>query len=137
MIGPETPNSDDIGFALAKAVSTYCEMWRNPNLPHFVVHHHTYRSWHNRPEAAVAGCYAAYTINGTLLYVGKASHRRTMGQRLYAHFEVSKWPWVPSVAYVQFVEVSQPFEAPSLEEFLIADLQPRYNSVGIRRVPAV
>lgn len=134
MGGPETSNHDDVGFALAKSVSEYCEMWRNRYLLPFKVHRHSSSSWQRQPEAAAAGCYAVFSDDGSLLFIGKASSRETMGQRLRAHFEVAKRPWVPLAAYVYLVEVSQAFEAPSLEEFLTIELQPIYNSAGMRRL---
>ena len=131
-MGPMEPENDGVGAALERAVATYCDEWRNPSLPPFKIYSHSYTSWHKQIEAGGPGCYAAYAADGTLLYVGKASYRKRIGDRLFVHFEVTKPAWVKHVAHILFVPVTQPFEAPSLEEYLIYELRPVFNAVGRR-----
>lgn len=113
-----------------RLVAEYCRRFCHS----FVVHDlHTRESWAPMPVSDKPGCYALYTATGQLLYIGKASNSRKIGHRLYHHLTQSQAAWVPSVSFVQIVEVSEPFEAPSLEEYLIRELQPPHNDRGIRR----
>ncbi|MGH7096207.1 MAG: GIY-YIG nuclease family protein [Stellaceae bacterium] len=82
-------------------------------------------------ESSKPGCYALYYDDGDLLYIGKSSN--AVGFRLWNHFKQSKANWVMSVSFVQIVEVQEPFEAPSLEEYLIRELRPPCNHRGIKR----
>jgi excinuclease UvrABC nuclease subunit len=88
------------------------------------------KSWEGTPFSYKAGCYALYAQDGDLLYVGKASLFRSVGSRLWHHFQKSSAAWMPNTALVQIVEVAEPYEAPSLEEYLIRELQPRWNGTG-------
>ena len=72
-----------------------------------------------------------------LFYIGKASMSRCLGQRLYEYFGggdtcIPKLDWLQPARYVVTVAMQPdlPFEAPSLEEFLIRTLQPRINGTG-------
>src|SRR4051812_48240392 len=86
----------------------------------------------NYPFDTSAGCYVFYTETGTLLYVGQAS-LNTLGSRLYDHFRrdprqgifMRKWSTPPR--FLQTICVHEPFEAPSLERYLIRFLGPSDN----------
>jgi hypothetical protein len=86
------------------------------------------------------GCYMFYDQSGVLLYVGKVSGSNSMSSRLAGYFrwgknEVGKrshvvpfhsgWTSVP--VWVQVVRVHEPYQAPSLEEYLIRELRPSDN----------
>lgn len=73
-----------------------------------------------------------YSMQGEVLYIGKASNTKSVGSRL-VRFRYTPVTWQPAPAFTQIIEVSEPFEAPSLEEFLILELQPRFNDRGIKR----
>lgn len=87
------------------------------------------------------GIYAIFDAEWGLLYIGKASNESTIGKRLGTYFkddEDGKFRLVDSEKswgdkrprYIIAVSVSEAYEAPSLEEFLISNLQPKSNSVG-------
>jgi hypothetical protein len=47
-----------VGTILSDLVQLYCEKYRNPHLPPFVVHNpHTMTSWYHTPESSKPGCY--------------------------------------------------------------------------------
>lgn len=90
------------------------------------------------PYGDRAGVYLLYDEALNLLYVGKASMNRRLGQRLYEYFgggEVChpRLDWLRPARYVIIVAMPAefPFEAPALEEFLIRRLQPKLNGVGL------
>jgi hypothetical protein len=122
----------EIGARLSDLVRFYCEKLRNPALPPFVVYNpHTMTSWYATPESSKQGCYVFYSENGQVLYVGKASLSASMGSRLASHDRrIPRSPWRERAALVQFVAVTEPFEAASLEEFLIERLHPTGNIRG-------
>jgi excinuclease UvrABC nuclease subunit len=82
-----------------------------------------------------------YSKDGKLLYIGKASGRHFLGGRIASYFRWTDrqsktglcaggdWTSVPS--YVQTIKVHQPYEAPSLEEYLIQELRPSDNVRGV------
>lgn len=117
---------------LADLVRGYCEQYRNPQLPPFVVHDaHTMTSWYRTPESSKPGCYVFYSEGGEILYVGKASLRSYVGARLAFHDrQKPRALWRERATAVQFVSVTEAFEAPSLEEFLIERLRPAGNVRG-------
>jgi excinuclease UvrABC nuclease subunit len=91
------------------------------------------------PNSNSAGCYAIYTASGELLYIGKASNKHVMGFRLGNIWKlnadrtapITKKDWgdkKPQI--IQTIPVHEPYEAPSLEEFLILTLQPPCNIIG-------
>ena len=90
------------------------------------------------PNSDRAGCYAIYTASGELLYIGKASNKNVMGERLGHHFHYSadKTALVPRKDWggkkpqiIRTIRVHQPYEAPSLEEFLVRELRPLRTDV--------
>lgn len=93
-------------------------------------------SWEGTDPSWKAGCYAIFSQEGSLLYIGKASNSKSVGDRL-VRFRYKASAWAEKPAYVRIIEVVESFEAPSLEEFLIGRLQPRNNKHGSRREPVV
>lgn len=91
------------------------------------------------PDAGAAGCYAIYSEDGDLLYIGKASVKNTLGRRLDTYFMGVRSPtpggpkgnWKSPPKYIQTIRVNEPFEAPSLEEYLIKNLRPCDNDIGV------
>ncbi len=122
---------------LLEAVQTYERVHRHPDRPAFIVHQtetagdkDVKGSWEGAGPSSRPGCYVLFSEAGAILYVGKASHGRTVGGRLVRfRYKGSDWPEKP--AYVRIVEVTDSFEAPSLEEFLINVLQPPHNKHGV------
>ena len=94
---------------------------------------HTHESWRQTPCSAKAGCYALYAEDGRLIYIGKASHWASTGRRLGIHLdpirngvpEGHRWSG-RAPRFVHIIEVVEPFEAPSLEEYL-QSRWPNYN----------
>ena len=121
-------------------VQTYCATYRHPNLGSFKVSEmytmskEAGRSWEGTDVSYRHGCYLIYSESGELLYIGKASLTTSnIGRRLWVHLHKPRPSWVPPAAFVQIVEVGQPFEAASLEEFLIQELHPKFNAHGRTR----
>jgi hypothetical protein len=96
----------------------------------------------NSPNATRAGVYLFLDQAQQLLYVGKASWKRTLGGRLYNYFRTEAdggcrirhegWSSRPKYVLTVAVPEDMPFEAPALEEYLVAKLKPLDNTVGIR-----
>ena len=91
------------------------------------------QSW---PHHLHAGCYVLYSTDRKLLYVGKAVK---LGRRLSNHFRLDEmrnavtppWErWSSAPRLVQAIKVNKFYEASSLEEFLIHELDPPDNSLG-------
>ncbi|MCH7807307.1 MAG: GIY-YIG nuclease family protein [Proteobacteria bacterium] len=86
------------------------------------------------------GIYAIFDEKWNLLYIGKASNNSSIGARLGTYFKndeegnykpvdsIKSWGGEPH--YIIAVSVCKPFEAPSLEEYLIYNLDPKSNKVG-------
>jgi hypothetical protein len=108
-----------------RLVEEYCSTQRPPSFPQFTIHSHTHESWRQAPCGAKAGCYALYAEDGRLIYIGKASHGATIGRRLGVHLDNirnavpggHRWSG-RAPRFVHIIEVVEPFEAPSLEEYL-------------------
>jgi hypothetical protein len=90
------------------------------------------------PNCGKPGCYVFFSAVHALLYVGKASLGSNLGARIGAHIGYNdirtslvakrpdQWPHgLPK--YVQTVATRHSYEAPSLEEFLMAKLEPPTN----------
>lgn len=92
------------------------------------------------PHGSRAGVYLIYSADAELLYIGKASMGKHIGHRLYHHFgggvrcvfNINSWPISPQFVVNIAVPHDAPFEAPALEEFLIAALSPKLNVCGLR-----
>jgi hypothetical protein len=98
-------------------------------------------SW---PHLSRAGVYAFLSDEGELLYIGKASFRNSLAARLSTYCGYEAGPGTPCRLYHQWktnpryvvtiaVPESTRFEASALEEFLIGELQPPENSIGLNR----
>jgi hypothetical protein len=115
---------------LRKAVQCYCATHLHPSRVPFAVYEYpTMTAWEGEPPSYQRGCYAVFSAAGELLYIGKASLKNTIGGRLV---EIRKKPMRNGEIAVSacLVTVHDHFEAPSLEEFLIRELRPKWNSVG-------
>jgi hypothetical protein len=123
--------------AFAQKVREYRDGYRHPRLsPLKVFELHTLTSWWKTPASRRPGCYAIFSEAGSLMYIGKASNGAYVGGRLAAHLRKLRQEWILlAPGHVQIVEVDEAFEAPSLEEFLIRELQPPLNDRGRRRTP--
>jgi hypothetical protein len=91
------------------------------------------------PNSDRPGCYAIFTASDELLYIGKASNNNVMGFRLGAiwHLNADKIAYIPRGDWggkkpqiIRTIPVNEPYEAPSLEDFLIRELQPPCNTIG-------
>lgn len=77
------------------------------------------------------GCYLFFDEAGRLLYVGKA---KNLGNRVGHYFTSSPFAprtdhvWSATPRHALVVKVDEPWEAPSLEEFLINKLHPSDNT---------
>ena len=89
------------------------------------------------PNGDEAGCYVMYSEHGGLLYIGLARH---ISARLNQWFRYNKrqdqsalWTssaegnWNDQPKRLQTIKVNYPYEAPSLEAFLIGQLDPPEN----------
>lgn len=93
------------------------------------------------PHAERHGVYLMLGKNGDVLYIGKASTLRSLGARLGDYFpdKTSKkvrfyWKhWTPHYVITVAVPQDNPFEAASLEEYLVSTLCPEHNTVGKKR----
>jgi len=94
-------------------------------------------SW---PNSALPGVYVITDEEEKLLYIGKASCTRNLGQRLGAHFTGSPPETKCNEGWSGFrflrtiaVEQERHFEAPAIEEFLIFKLKTEFNVAGSSR----
>jgi len=97
------------------------------------------------PYSEEAGVYFIFGGSGRLLYIGKASMNHCIGGRLSIYFGsdratkrcriVNEEGWSERPMYVATVAVPQnmKFEAPALEEYLIATLDTANNVRGAKR----
>ena len=87
------------------------------------------------PSADKPGVYCLFNESQELLKVGKASCNRQLGHRLRDYVDTRGNPkdeYFKDVRYVATigVPIERAFEAPAIEEFLIARLDPPLNSIG-------
>lgn len=123
MVDPLVDSADS--REVLRLVEEYCSTQRPLSLPQFTIHSHTHESWQRAPCSAKAGCYALYAEDGRLIYIGKASLGASIGSRLRVHLdpirhevpEGHRWTGRPP-RFVHIIEVIEPFEAPSLEEYV-------------------
>lgn len=95
------------------------------------------------PGASHPGVYALFDVSGELLRLGKASCNSTLGARLSAYFKwhdvdyigVNKQEGFENAIIIRTIKVpiERAFEAPALEEFLIAKLSPKFNTLGCKK----
>lgn len=88
------------------------------------------------PIPDFAGIYAFLDSNKTIVYIGKA---RQMGARLSHYFGygenakcILKDKRIDDISYVQCYSCSpeEPYACLSLEEYLISEMNPKYNKIG-------
>ena len=91
-------------------------------------------------NASAQGCYFLCDSCDALLYIGKASMGSSIGARVASHFlwngsdlSPANPNWTASPVYLRTVVVSNPWEAGSLEEYLIHHLNPPFNVAGRTR----
>lgn len=96
------------------------------------------------PYCEDAGVYFIFGREMNLLYVGKASCKRSISMRLSYYFVYDKttkachvvdegWAECPMYVAAYAVPKGMSFEAPALEEFLIGELHPYLNTIGVER----
>lgn len=136
--------------ALKREVLTYHEQYRHPRLPPPDVSYcyslgepflsqeqNPRKKWPAKwPNSDLPGVYAFFNANEELIYIGKAAH---LGARLSSYFRFGKdqsceptgnWGLHGSPAILVSIALSEPFEAPGLEEYLIGKLSPPSNKVA-------
>jgi len=123
---------------LVELVGDYCKKYaitpsfRVSEIVDLTTQYHDYFPYHDSP-----GCYAIYSEEEGLLYIGKAN---CLSSRLYAHIGgypnyssrqwLEEWGWSAVPRFIQTVEVNETYEALSLEAFLIGRLNPPDNVAG-------
>lgn len=135
---------------LIDAVNEYQEQWRHPRLPPLANISELYSLFPDEtpsttgwpgpwPNAGSHGVYFVFYADGSLCYVGKASHSH-IASRLSAHFggsaktgcRIISPGWNGRPTFIATLPMEHAFEAPALEEFLIAKLKPSENIHGNR-----
>ena len=120
---------------MRRVISTYCVEERHPDRAMFNVTdlldwaESSDKKWNNHPAAGRPGCYVVYDSSGSAVYVGKASCGSFVGARLRLRQAAGRWP---EARYVQIVEVAEPFEAPSLEEYILSKFRTSRNVNGAK-----
>ena len=114
------------------------DLFPTTQLPHSITPPFTWE--HPWPSAQRAGVYLIYSGGLELLYIGKASMNRNLGQRLHEYFGHdavcllgNHWLQPPRFVITIAMPEAMSFEAPALEEFLIEALNPTHNTHGMNR----
>lgn len=119
---------------IERIIGQYCAEERHADLPAFSITSLLAWSdaaedrWNLDPAARRPGCYVVYDSAGAAIYVGKASCNSFVGARL--RLRQAKHVW-PEASYVQIIEVAEPFEAPSLEGYILCKFQTSRNVNGV------
>ena len=109
--------------AVRRCVESYCANERHPNLPRFKIHGPLkYEDIWKLNAVNLPGCYVIYGENGAFRYVGMSL--TNIGNRISSHFSDATqkspfWAQGPKARFVDLIEVIKPWEAPSLEQYLI------------------
>ncbi|MCB2097470.1 MAG: hypothetical protein KDE05_07545 [Parvularculaceae bacterium] len=86
------------------------------------------------PLANTQGVYLIFGDRRQLLYIGKASGRRFIGNRLYSWFGGKEYclagNWREEPMFISCISTKNVWEPSSLEEYLIIKLKPSENIVG-------
>ena len=135
------------------AIAAYDERYRHPNRPRLqpssTYHLFPHETGAGATDAAWPakfahsdnqGVYIILDKDQQVLYVGKASLDNAIGLRLGSYFrgrdvcEVVHTGWTTAPRFVVTVPmpIDSGFEAPGLEEYLIRELQPPSNTIGLR-----
>ena len=123
---PDPADSSEI----RRLVEDYCSTQRHPSLAKFIVHNTI--SINNLWKSNVFngfGCYIFYREDGSVKYIGMSGQiSNRLASQLSRATQASPF-WIQGPAYyVDIIEVTQPWEAPSLEVYLtqkIASLRSR------------
>jgi hypothetical protein len=128
--------------SVEKCVKDYETTYRHPDLPQFTVNrlYDLPVEWQENtfPDADGRGVYVFYDEDKKLSYIGKASWNNTLGARIADYFRrdpdsvLKPAPghnWTRFPRFVQTIRVSEGFEAPSLEEYLVTTLRPVDNTL--------
>jgi hypothetical protein len=135
--------------SLIDSAHEYQTHWRHQDLTAFAPISEVYSLFPEEPKPTLGwpstwpnhdrhGVYFVFYADMRLSYVGKASHRH-IGNRLSKHFVYddkggcriySSGGWKERPTFVASIVMEHAFEAPALEEFLIAKLNPPDNFVG-------
>ena len=101
---------------LRQLVNDYCSTQRNPSLPRFLVHGpFTLDEVWKSDASKKPGCYAIYFEDGSPPYIGMSETK--VGDRIAKHFSTKVQRssfWHSPARHVDLIEVTQPWEAPSL-----------------------
>jgi hypothetical protein len=92
------------------------------------------------PNSREAGVYVITDESLEVLYIGKASNKSSIGSRLGTYFRNDRktglceviHSWKKPPQYIYTIVAKNPFQAPSLEEYLIHKCDPTDNTVGRR-----
>ena len=135
---------------ILEAIDAYHDNYRHPRLPRPAISEpyalfpedpasaHAQHKWPDTwPHNERPGVYLIFGSDMQLLYVGKATQ---IGSRLGAYFQYEKdtrgcriahTTWRTRPMFVVTVALEKPFEASALEAYLIGELQPTENIVGV------
>jgi len=120
-------------------VHEYCKQYLNPIRPVFEISriYDLQQEWQTVkfPYSDDQGCYVFYSEDLKLLYIGKASLKHQLGGKIANYFRwdatgrklVACLERLRPACFVQTIKVNEAFEAPSLEEFLLRELDPPAN----------
>lgn len=107
-----------------RLVDEYCSTQRNPSLPKFLARGPFSLKDSSKSDVSnKPGCYAIYGDGGQLRYIGMSL--ANVGDRIGSHFSAATqrstfWQDGPPAGFIDVVEVLNPWEAPSLEQYLIS-----------------
>jgi hypothetical protein len=136
-----------------QAIQSYSEVYRNSNRPSFdvsdlynlfpekITNTPTPNQWPATwPFNERQGVYIILDNKYEVCYVGKASMNNVLGSRLSSYFGYDEgrrcrlyhtWKSTPRFIFTVATPIDSAFEAASLEEFLIRELKPTDNSLGL------
>lgn len=107
---------------MRRVIREYCTARRNPSLPPFRLHGPYARDQVWKSDAvSKPGCYVIYGSDKKVRYIGMST--TAIGSRITTHLLPATqrspfWMNGSPPAFFDLIEVSQPWEAPSLEAYL-------------------
>ncbi len=126
---------------LRAALDQFNKKYPRPNMPELKVSdlYDLDKDWaKSYPNATLPGIYVFFDKNKNLLYIGKVSRKNVLGQRLSTYFghddkngwklhEPHEWESYGYPRYIVTIPLpaDRSFEAPAIEEYLIAKLNPK------------
>jgi hypothetical protein len=112
-------------------VRRYCLDNRHPAAPKLAVECHPIWRLEASADLSSPGVYILSDPRFIPLYLGKASVRSSIGARIRAKLRHQPARWGKDWIYnATIIRVSRPYEAPSLEEFLLGEIPTKYNVQG-------